>query len=246
MSTTKQTIDAYNNFSSQYSQHIDNDSNFWNKCIEVPAMEGLVKDKVSGKDVLDLGCGSGLFTIKLLNWGAKPVGIDVSEEMVKVARKSFSEISFDVGDAEKLPYPDNSFDIVTSSLVLHYMKDLNKVMAEVARILRDGGIFIFSMHHPLFKNHRSVMVDGKKEKVLKPYFSNDQYEWSMFEGKMVVHSYHHNFEDIVGNLNKNGFVVNKLLEPRPIESSKASYPEEYEKAFTFPSFTVIEAILYSN
>lgn len=206
-------------------------------------MEYLLKDKVKEKEVLDLGCGSGLFTIKLSDWGAKPIGIDVSEEMVGVARSSFPQLTFDVGDAEKLPYPDNSFDVVVSSLVLHYMKDLNKVMSEVARTLRRDGTFTFSMHHPLFKNHRSILVDGKKEKVLKPYFSNDQYEWSMFEGKMVVHSYHHTFEDIVSNLHRNGFVVNQLLEPRPVESSKAAHPEEYEKASNFPSFTLIEAIL---
>jgi len=67
MSTTKQTIDAYNNFSKQYNQYIEAANNFWNICIEVPAMESLIKGKVKDKQVLDLGCGSGLLTIKLLN-----------------------------------------------------------------------------------------------------------------------------------------------------------------------------------
>jgi predicted TPR repeat methyltransferase len=67
-------------------------------------MENMVKDKVREKDVLDLGCGSGLFTDKLRSWGARPAGIGVSEQMVKVARKSFPDISSDIEDAEKLPY----------------------------------------------------------------------------------------------------------------------------------------------
>lgn len=243
MSTTKQTIDAYNQFSTQYSQQVASDSNFWNKCIEVPAMESLVSGKVKNKVALDLGCGSGLFTVKLSNWGAKPRGVDVAEEMIKIARSNFSNLSFDVGDAEKLQYADDSFDVITSSLALHYIQNLQNVFKEAARVLKLEGKIYFSMHHPLFKNHKTVDVNGQKEKVLKPYFNNDQVEWGMFEGKMLVHTYHHTLEDIAKALNTSGFVINQILEPKPIPSSKDINPKDFETASNFPTFIVVEATL---
>lgn len=240
MSTTNKTIDSYNKFAGKYSSYVNNISNFYNMCIEVPVMEELIKSKVVNKKVLDLGCGSGTFSNKLKNWGADVKGIDVSIEMIEEAKKAYSDIDFKVGDAEKLPYESKTFDFVTSSLVMHYMQDLNYVFAEVARVLKENGIFIFSMHHPMFKNHRTIMVDGKKEKILKPYFNNGLYEWSMFNSEMVVHSYHHTFEDIIGNLIKNGFNITKLIEPRPTESSKDQFPEDFEKASNYPTFVIIE------
>ena len=235
--------DAYDKFASRYHKMRGDKSNFWNQYIEAPAMEKLLKPIVNNKIVLDLGCGSGISTAKFVDWGANVIGSDISEEMIKIAREYLPNVQFDVADAEKTPYDKDTFNIVASSLTLHYLENLDFVMKEVARILKPQGVFVFSMNHPFFMNKKTVEYKGKKEYILKPYFHNDQYKWGMFDKKMVLVSYHHTFEDIFSNLKNNNFVVQNLLETRPIKEGKKLDPKGYEKTSKYPTFLVIKAKL---
>ena len=127
MSTTQKTINSYDKFANAYTDYVCSESNFWNKFIENPAFEKLLKNNVKGKTVLDLGCGSGISSVKLEKWGGDVVGIDISKNMLNIAKKMHPKIKFIQGSMEKLPLKDMSFDVVASSLVIHYVKDLSKV-----------------------------------------------------------------------------------------------------------------------
>ncbi|WP_322890454.1 MULTISPECIES: bifunctional 2-polyprenyl-6-hydroxyphenol methylase/3-demethylubiquinol 3-O-methyltransferase UbiG [unclassified Yoonia] len=107
-------------------------------------------DKVidwQGKDVLDLGCAGGFMAEALAKRGAQVTGIDPAAEAITAARQHARseglDIAYDVGMGEALPYDAASFDAVVCVDVLEHVTDLQKVMFEVARVLRPGGLFLF-------------------------------------------------------------------------------------------------------
>ncbi len=96
----------------------------------------------SGMRVVDLGCGSGVFTNLLRKRGYRCTGVDLSPNMIAIAQAKFSDIEFHIGDIESLPFTDASFDGVLLSGVLHHFPDRSRCAAEVFRILRPGGKFV--------------------------------------------------------------------------------------------------------
>ncbi len=100
-----------------------------------------------GRAVLDLGCAGGFMAEALAQRGADVTGIDPAAEAINAARAHACtgglRIRYDVGMGEALPYGDASFDAVVCVDVLEHVTDLNKVMSEVARTLRPGGLFLF-------------------------------------------------------------------------------------------------------
>ncbi|MDU8944436.1 bifunctional 2-polyprenyl-6-hydroxyphenol methylase/3-demethylubiquinol 3-O-methyltransferase UbiG [Ovoidimarina sediminis] len=101
----------------------------------------------AGKRVLDLGCAGGFMAEALDERGAEVTGIDPAAEAIGAARahaaRAGRAISYDVGVGEDLPYEDQSFDAVVCVDVLEHVRDLRQVMAEVARVLEPGGLFLF-------------------------------------------------------------------------------------------------------
>jgi ubiquinone/menaquinone biosynthesis C-methylase UbiE len=100
-----------------------------------------------GQKVLDLGCGTGTLAImaKEMQPDAKVSGLDADPDMLKVAKYKSAgqniEVNFDEGFTNKLPYPDASFDIVMSSIMIHHLEtpDKEKTAQEVFRVLKPGG-----------------------------------------------------------------------------------------------------------
>ena len=100
-----------------------------------------------GKAVLDLGCAGGFMAEALAARGAHVTGIDPAADAIDAARAHARttglRIGYDVGVGEALPYDDSSFDAVVCVDVLEHVADLRRVLAEVARTLRPGGLFLF-------------------------------------------------------------------------------------------------------
>jgi ubiquinone/menaquinone biosynthesis C-methylase UbiE len=112
-----------------------------------------------GKTIIDIGCGAGDDIAAYENMGFFAVyGVDPSELMVSRA-KSLSKHPerITLGDFEHTGLPDNSVDIVTSRYALHYLVNFDKAYAEVARILKPGGLFVLSVDHPT-----ADAVEGEK------------------------------------------------------------------------------------
>ena len=100
-----------------------------------------------GLAVLDLGCAGGFMAEALATRGATVTGIDPAAQAINAARTHAAEasldIQYDVGVGEELSYDDAAFDAVVCVDVLEHVEDLTKVLAEVARVLRPGGLFLF-------------------------------------------------------------------------------------------------------
>jgi SAM-dependent methyltransferase len=94
-----------------------------------------------GERILDIGCGTGHLTAKIAAGGAQVTGVDRSPEMIRQAREAYPAIRFEVADATKIPL-DESFDAVFSNATLHWIKDPERVIGEISRLLRPGGRFV--------------------------------------------------------------------------------------------------------
>ncbi len=100
-------------------------------------------DARAGERILDLGCGDGQLTARLVATGALVTGVDASPEMVAAARGR--GIDAHEAAAERLPYADRSFEAVFSNAVLHWVRGQDAMMDEVRRVLKPGGRFVAEM-----------------------------------------------------------------------------------------------------
>lgn len=241
MSNVDYTRKLYDKFAETYHRkRLNVKDSLWNRFIEMPAMTQLVKPIVKNKKVLDLGCGSGIFTKNLNSWGANVVGCDLSKNLISIAKKENPNIQFIVCNAEKTPFKISEFDVVTSGLMVHYLKDLKPLFKEVFKITKKNGLFVFSMQHPFGEGYEQKIINGKTYFVLKPYFNNDKFEWMMLEGMKRI-TYHHTLEYIINVLTECGFVVEKLIETTPTKELKKYDIKTYDIASKYPSFLVIKA-----
>jgi ubiquinone/menaquinone biosynthesis C-methylase UbiE len=96
-----------------------------------------------GEYILDLGCGDGQLTRRVMASGANVLGVDASAEMVAAARERGVEA--EQADAERLPFHDATFDAVFSNAALHWVRDQDAMMAQVHRVLKPGGRFVAEM-----------------------------------------------------------------------------------------------------
>ena len=117
-----------------------------------PFMHRMIRfDAYKGKRLLEIGCGLGTDLLQFARAGAQVTGIDLTPASVDLARKRFSLYGipgdFQVADAENLPFPDESFDVVYSFGVLHHTPDTQKAIDEAYRVLKPGGGIILMLYH---------------------------------------------------------------------------------------------------
>ncbi len=122
---------------------------------------------LSGKRVLDLGCGTGYFSALLQQRGADVVCVDISQEMLNQARQRCTQgkATYVLADAENLPFEDCSVDYVFSSLALQWCTDLSYPLKEVRRVLKNGG-----------KGFFSTLTDGSLYELRESWIKIDAYQ----------------------------------------------------------------------
>lgn len=233
---------AYDRYALKYHEkRKSEEDNLWNLYLDRPMIERFLGEPSPGMTVLDLGCGSGLLTRWLKAKGLNVQGLDFSHGLIDIAKKENPDITFTTSNIISTPYPVESFDIIVSGLVLHYVQDLCTVFSEVARILNTNGVFIFTMHHPFDEVLEVSRSDKTYQATAQPYFHNDQYTWKMLDGMQLV-SYHHTFETIAEGLFKNGFIIERIAESRAKEELRELYPDFYARTSTYPSFCGFRAM----
>jgi len=135
--------------------------------IEKPAMMGLLPH-LRGKKVLCLGCGTGEECRELLKRGARVYGIDISEVSIEYAREHIPEAQFEAMDMDRdlgLLQAEAPFDVIYSSLAVHYSNDIKALLARLYQLLAPGGQLLFSTVHPLkwaAESYRHPVDDTQK------------------------------------------------------------------------------------
>lgn len=134
-------------------------------------------------DVLDVGCGGGLLTEELVKMGFLTTGIDPSEQSLNIAIKHAKDKNFKIryekGTGENLSFQNNSFDAVFCCDVLEHVHDLPKVISEISRVLKNGGIFIYDTFNRTYISKISV-IKILQEWKLCAIMPPDLHVWEMF------------------------------------------------------------------
>ncbi|HEX9710998.1 MAG TPA: class I SAM-dependent methyltransferase [Actinomycetota bacterium] len=221
----------------QYDAFADayGDGGPYNELYERPAMLELLGE-VAGSMVLDVGCGSGVLTERLLARGAEVVGFDSSEQMLRRARGRLgADAPVRLHDLhEPISWlADAGIDVVVGSLVMHYIEDWQPVLAEFRRVLRPTGRLVFSTHHPFCD---FVLLDRPD------YFTVEQIgdQWSHSGVYYPVRFWRRPLSVIVSDLVAAGFVIEQLAEPRPT-SWEGFTERDRERLSTQPWFLFVVA-----
>jgi 2-polyprenyl-3-methyl-5-hydroxy-6-metoxy-1,4-benzoquinol methylase len=215
-------------FFSEY-QRIRQSPGSVNAIFEQPAFRALLPD-VSNKKILDIGCGFGDNCLYYGNNGAKEVlGIDISEKMIDFARSNnhHPAVSYRAVTVENAELPKMSFDIVTSSLVFHYIENYRALISCIRDLLLPGGTLIFSVEHPVTTamKDQSWVKDDKENLLFWPVDlygveGPRQVDWLI---KGVI-KYHRTLETYLMTLLSAGFTIEAAQEPMPTESQLQTWP----------------------
>lgn len=242
----KQNIFDNQTFFDGYKKLREDDNN-GNLLIEKPCIFSLLPD-LAGKNVLDMGCGYGENCIEFIRQGASFVqGIDISSKMLDVAMSENGDdkIVYSNIGMEDIQHIETKFDVVISSLAVHYVNDFAKLAQDVFNLLSDNGVFIFSQEHPL----TTAPINGAKWS--KDSDGNKEYycltDYSVTGERMVswfvdnVTKYHRTFSDIINTLTNNGFCIDSIFEPIPSEKIIDELPK-FKSYYHKPNFLVVKAI----
>jgi SAM-dependent methyltransferase len=199
-----------------------------NTHIDRPAMLALIGD-VAGLDVLDVGCGSGFYAAAMVERGARVTGIEGSESLLRHAEQATSGRATLVRhDLEQpLPLAEASFDVAVMALVYHHLFDRPQLLRELRRVLRPGARLLVSTTHPA----------GEQRWLGGSYYEGGRVEAPV--GEYTVKFERMTIERFVNELLDGGFVLERLLEPRPSEALREADPAEYERIGSRPNVLTV-------
>ena len=211
-----------------------------NDTLEKPVLLELLGD-LTGKRILDLGCGDAAFGREALRQGAAAyVGVEGSDNMLAVARQTLAGTSGQLiqADLETWGYPRETFEIVIARLVLHYLGSMAAVFAGVYQALLPRGRFVFSVEHPVITScDRAWQGPGPRQDwIVDNYFETGPRVTQWLGGQVL--KYHCTVEDYYLGLQRAGFIVESVREARP-QPAYFSDQETYLRRTRIPLFLLM-------
>jgi SAM-dependent methyltransferase len=227
--------DAYQDLADHYAKHLETKPH--NAYYERPAMMAMWPE-LSGKRVLDAGCGPGLYAQLLLERGANVTAVDVSDRMLELARTRLGPTAdLRLIDLTKplTEFRDGEFDFVNAPLCLDYIEDWRSLFAEFYRVLKGDGLVQFSCGHPAF--------DAEYYKTSQ-YFKVEQVEctWTGFGKAVVMPSFRRPLHEILMPLIETGFSIRNVVEPLPTNEFRLSDPKRFLSLSHRPAFICLQAL----
>ncbi|HEY4852870.1 MAG TPA: methyltransferase domain-containing protein [Streptosporangiaceae bacterium] len=207
----------YDVFADEFLEHAED--SFANAYYDRPACLALLGD-VAGKRVLDAACGPGLYAAELVRRGAQVAGFDQSPRMVEICRARVGQGDFRVHDlGDPIGWlPDGCVDLVLCALAIEYVDDRVGALRELRRVLRPGGALVLSRQHPT----------GDWLRHGGSYFEVRTVDETWSKGWSVRY-WLAPLETTCEEIFAAGFVIERLLEPRPVPEAAGIDPEEYER-----------------
>ena len=185
--------------------------------------------------VLDVGCGDGRYSIKFAEKGLDVEAFDFSSHQIAIAKEknSHPNITYQIGLIEDISFIDNqSIDIVFMNMVIPDLKDketLEKGMNEIRRVLKRGGVFLFSTLHPLYiypdKNKLDYSIDFKEEQYFNEGSSYNAEARIVSGDTMKFNETHFSISFLSKILFKNNFVIERIIESRDIKEEGIYIPK---------------------
>lgn len=234
-----------------YNNLIEKDEDSYQGRLILPNLIRLLEVK-RGEIIVDLACGQGFFAREFAKLGAKVTGVDISSELIDIAKQDKS-VEYQVSSADKLGFlQSESVDKVVIILSLQNIENANEVIREVSRILKRQGKLFVVLNHPAFRipKESSWGWDYAKKvqyRRLDSYLSESKEQIQMHPGDNPSEktlSYHRPLQFYFKALNKNGFLVSCLEEWNSHKvSEKGPKKEAEDKARKeFPLFLYLEAV----
>ncbi len=218
-----------------------------NDLIIDPALEKLLPD-LTGKAVLDLGCGDGKHCEDFILRGAKGVvGLDISEKMLQIAQTQNANdairyLKMSMTEIAKL---EERFDFVYSNMAFHYIEDFAAFAKTLFNVLNPGGFLLFAQEHPVItatldgKGHFNKSLSGKKlSYVFSDYGIPGERVTRWFVDGVV--KYHRRVSDLLNALIDSGFVIERVEEPLPEKRVIEQFPT-YADELIKPTFLIVKA-----
>jgi ubiquinone/menaquinone biosynthesis C-methylase UbiE len=218
----------------------------WARAVEHDDLLALLPPAI-GLRALDLGCGTGQLARFLAEQGAASVlGVDLSERMLAVARRDYAHprVRYERAALEALSLPEASFDLVVSSLAVHYVEDYRGLLRRIASWLDDGGVLVLSMEHPLYTGRLPgdgwVMdARGRPNRwAVRRYFDEGPRDEEWFV--KGVRKVHRTLSTLVNGVLEAGLVLERVIEPAPSTAWLAEHPHSLDEAQR-PMFILLRA-----
>jgi SAM-dependent methyltransferase len=193
--------------------------------------------------VLDIGCGEGQVSRHVASTIARTrvVSVDPADAQLVVARERGGGVAYVRGRADALPIGDATFDAAVACLVFEHITDVDTALAEVARVLAPGGVFLFLLNHPLLQVPGSGWIDDQilEEQYWRigPYLVEDVTQEEIAPG-VTLPFVHRPLSRYLNTLREVGLVLEHMDEPAPPPGFVARAPE-YEAAATIPRLLVL-------
>jgi SAM-dependent methyltransferase len=208
----------------------------WNNLYERPYMISLLPD-LRDKNVLDIGCASGFFTEYALIEEASVTAVDISKVMIDrlASRLKSPKIKFFCADvSQPMPFLESdTYDCIIGSLVFHYIKDWEPLLAELYRVMKKGGRLVISTHHPF-----NMYLYLKPESYFDFKLVEDTWD-DAGPHPFKVRYYIRPLKDVLRPIVRSKFKIVSVDEPLPDERCRELAPETYKKLCQKPGFLFI-------
>ncbi|WP_240417135.1 class I SAM-dependent DNA methyltransferase [Paenibacillus periandrae] len=237
----EKVLEAYEKLAKDYELHVDLESGH-NAYYERPAMMKLMPSDMTDLVVLDAGCAAGWYTEQFIKRGSQVTSVDLSPAMVEACKRRVgSETAVFTCDlTETLPFHNETFNLIVSSLTLHYIDDWAPTFREFHRILKPGGCLTFSVHHPFMDFKHFERPDYFAHELLKETWNKQE------SGPVEVTFYRRPLQEIL-NVTSAQFVIDQIVEPQPDIQFKDQpeamdwYRRWYDRLSTNPHFLIVKA-----
>lgn len=214
-------------FSDRYQQMRQRGTGL-NEDLEQPALSRMLP-AVTGRDVLDIGCGDGALARRLASCGARHVlGIDLSERMLALAaRHPRPRVQYCRASAETLALAAESQDLVVSSLALHYVAGYDALIQRITTWLRPGGHLVYSVEHPVCTSRDPMtgwMTTAEGTVWPVDHYTRETPRTQQWLGTKVT-KHHRRVATLVGGIIAAGLILTGIDEPYPDEHTLARRPD---------------------